>query len=143
MGSVSVGRNKRSVWTIATAPYPALHFATFPPKLIEPMILAGTSERGCCPECGAPWERDFADKGGWDDTRWLVATELNLVNRLHEECKEQGKNVHFMSPTLCMCSTMFRTDPASVQMMPFCPHSATVTFFNTGCTVQGMPLYLL
>jgi quinolinate synthase len=45
------------------------------------------------------------------NTRWLVATELNLVNRLHEECKAEGKNVHFMSPTLCMCSTMFRTDP--------------------------------
>lgn len=45
------------------------------------------------------------------NTRWLVATELNLVNRLHEQCKHQGKNVHFMSPTLCMCSTMFRTDP--------------------------------
>ncbi|MEQ1529948.1 MAG: quinolinate synthase NadA [Methylococcales bacterium] len=45
------------------------------------------------------------------NTRWLVATELNLVNRLHEECKTQGKNVHFMSPILCMCSTMFRTDP--------------------------------
>ncbi|WP_031434959.1 quinolinate synthase NadA [Methylomarinum vadi] len=45
------------------------------------------------------------------NTRWLVATELNLVNRLHEECKDQGKNVHFMAPTLCMCSTMFRTDP--------------------------------
>jgi len=45
------------------------------------------------------------------NTRWLVATELNLVNRLHEKCKAQGKNVHFMSPTLCMCSTMFRTDP--------------------------------
>jgi quinolinate synthase len=45
------------------------------------------------------------------NTRWLVATELNLVNRLHEECKADGKNVHFMSPTLCMCSTMFRTDP--------------------------------
>jgi quinolinate synthase len=45
------------------------------------------------------------------NTRWLVGTELNLVNRLHEQCKDQGKNVHFMSPTLCMCSTMFRTDP--------------------------------
>lgn len=45
------------------------------------------------------------------NTRWLVATELNMVNRLNEECKAQGKNVHFMSPTLCMCSTMFRTDP--------------------------------
>ena len=45
------------------------------------------------------------------NTRWLVATELNLVNRLHDECKAEGKNVHFMSPALSMCSTMFRTDP--------------------------------
>lgn len=34
-------RNKRSVWTVATAPYKAAHFATFPPALIEPCILAG------------------------------------------------------------------------------------------------------
>ena len=33
------------------------HFATFPRRLVEPMIKAGTSERGCCPECGAPWVR--------------------------------------------------------------------------------------
>ena len=44
------------------------------------------------------------------NTRWLVATELNLVNRLNEDCKDQGKHVHFMAPTLSMCSTMFRTD---------------------------------
>ena len=51
------GRNKRTVWTIATQPMPEAHFATFPEKLIEPCILAGTSEKGCCVECGAPWER--------------------------------------------------------------------------------------
>ena len=44
-------------------------------------------------------------------TRWLVATELNLVNRLHDQFKHEGKNVHFMSPSVCMCSTMFRIDP--------------------------------
>ncbi len=44
-------------------------------------------------------------------TRWLVGTELNLVNRLHEQFRHEGKNVHFMSPTVCMCSTMFRIDP--------------------------------
>ena len=43
-----------------------------------------------------------------------MATELNLVNRLHNECKADGKNVHFMSATLSMCSTMFRTDPQHV-----------------------------
>ncbi len=51
------GRNRRTVWTVATQPYSGAHFATFPAKLIEPCIFAGTSERGCCPECGAPWER--------------------------------------------------------------------------------------
>ena len=40
------GRNKRSVWTIATHPYPEAHFATFPEKLIEPCILAGCPEGG-------------------------------------------------------------------------------------------------
>ncbi len=43
-------------------------------------------------------------------TRWLVGTELNLVQRLHERFRDQGKSVHFMSPTICMCSTMFRID---------------------------------
>jgi DNA modification methylase len=51
------GRNKRSVWTVATAPFSQAHFATFPPELIEPCIKAGTSEKGCCAKCGAPWQR--------------------------------------------------------------------------------------
>ena len=37
-------RNRRSVWTIATQPYSGAHFATFPPKLIEPCVLAGSRE---------------------------------------------------------------------------------------------------
>jgi DNA modification methylase len=50
-------RNRRSVWTINTKPYAGAHFATFPEKLVEPMVLAGSSEVGCCPSCGAPWGR--------------------------------------------------------------------------------------
>lgn len=50
------GRNKRTVWTVATQPFSGAHFATFPPKLIEPMVLAGSPPK-CCGECGAPWER--------------------------------------------------------------------------------------
>ncbi len=49
--------NKRSVWTIAVEAFPDAHFAAFPTKLVEPCILAGTSEHGCCVECGAPWTR--------------------------------------------------------------------------------------
>jgi DNA modification methylase len=50
-------RNKRSVWTIPTSPYPGSHFATWPPELVRPMILAGTNEKGCCSGCGAPYTR--------------------------------------------------------------------------------------
>jgi DNA modification methylase len=40
------GANKRSVWTVTTKPYKGAHFATFPPDLIEPCILAGCPEGG-------------------------------------------------------------------------------------------------
>lgn len=39
-------RNKRSVWDVSTKPYKGAHFATFPPNLIEPCILAGCPEGG-------------------------------------------------------------------------------------------------
>ena len=50
-------------------------------------------------------------KAAAPNTRWLVGTELNLVERLAEEVKAEGKIVQFMSPTICMCSTMQRIDP--------------------------------
>ena len=40
-----LGRNRRTVWEIATQPYPEAHFATFPEKLVEPCVLAGSRER--------------------------------------------------------------------------------------------------
>ena len=55
-GNETHGRNKRTVWEIPTAPYAGAHFATFPPALVEPCILAGTSPRAC-EICGAPWKR--------------------------------------------------------------------------------------
>jgi DNA modification methylase len=75
----AAGRNVRSVWELATQPYPEAHFATFPEALPERCIRAGTSERGCCPECGAPWERtsDLRQKppplGAWLKEQRLAA----------------------------------------------------------------------
>lgn len=40
------GRNKRTVWEVATQAFPDAHFATFPEKLIEPCILAGCPTGG-------------------------------------------------------------------------------------------------
>ena len=53
-------RNKRTVWTVPSHPFKEAHFATFPEKLIEPCILAGTSEKGYCPKCGKAWGRQVS-----------------------------------------------------------------------------------
>lgn len=62
-------RNKRDVWIVATQPFPGAHFAVMPEALVEPCILAGTSEAGCCPKCGAPWvravEKETVNRAGW------------------------------------------------------------------------------
>lgn len=53
------GRNRRSVWTIATRPLKEAHFAAFPSDLPEICIRAGTPEHGACAICGAPFTREF------------------------------------------------------------------------------------
>ena len=58
-------RNKRSVWTVNTKPYPEAHFATFPKKLIRPCIRAG------CPKGGV-----VLDPFGGSGTTAEVANEL-------------------------------------------------------------------
>jgi DNA modification methylase len=86
-GRGGTGRNKRSVWTITTSPYPDAHFATFPPALVEPCILAGTSERGVCPCCGAPWHRlvktnrlkPAAPSGNREIRRWNAEDDTGAV----------------------------------------------------------------
>jgi hypothetical protein len=46
------------------------HFAVMPAELVRPCVLAGTSARGCCPACGAPWVRVVErDLSGQDDRR--------------------------------------------------------------------------
>jgi len=56
------GRNQRNVWTLGPEPYSEAHFATFPTEIPRRAILAGTSARGCCPKCYAPWVR-VVEKG--------------------------------------------------------------------------------
>lgn len=57
------GRNQRDVWLLGPEPYPEAHFAVFPTEIPRRAIKAGTSERGCCPACGAPWRRELEKHG--------------------------------------------------------------------------------
>ena len=60
------GANARNVWTIAPQPRKEAHFATFPDELVQRCVLAGTSAKGVCGECSAPWVRQIEKeyKGG-------------------------------------------------------------------------------
>ena len=73
---ITDGRNKRSVWNINTKPFKDAHFAVFPNELIEPMIKAGTSEKGICPDCGKPWIRitERINESTWAKRKALGAT---------------------------------------------------------------------
>jgi site-specific DNA-methyltransferase (adenine-specific) len=86
-------RNKGSVWEIPVMGYAGGHFATFPKKLVEPCILAGTSEYGACLECGSPWKRvtertklkrdrpnDYVKRVGEEGTGNLCANSVAGVN---------------------------------------------------------------
>ncbi len=66
-------RNRRSVWTVTTQPFSQAHFATFPPKLIEPCILAG------CPIGG-----NVLDPFGGAGTTGLVADRLQRRSTMIE-----------------------------------------------------------
>lgn len=70
-------RNKQTVWTVQSAPFPGAHFATFPPKLVEPCILAGTTSQACA-ECGAPVRRVVArqPRGDWTKGRHETGDRL-------------------------------------------------------------------
>jgi DNA modification methylase len=80
LGGPQGGRNRRSVWEIATQPYAKAHFATFPEKLVEPCILAG------CPEGGKVLD-PFAGSG----TVGLVAERLGrhsvLIDASEDYCR--------------------------------------------------------
>lgn len=57
LGGSSVKRNIRCVWKINTRSYKGAHFAVYPPALVVPCVKSGSSEKGVCHKCAAPWVR--------------------------------------------------------------------------------------
>jgi DNA modification methylase len=91
------GRNLRSVWTMPTATFPDAHFATFPPELPRRCIAAGTSEKGCCPHCGAPWKR-VVEKGEEKDKSAKGSFFDKGKTAIHQEDRAQ-KGERFLNQT--------------------------------------------
>lgn len=89
-----VTRNKRTVWSVATNPYKDAHFATFPPDLIKPCILAG------CPVGGT-----VLDPFGGSGTTGQVALELGrsaiLIELNPDYCELARRRTH-VTPGLAL-----------------------------------------
>ena len=81
-------RNKRDVWTITTKPFKGAHFATFPPDLIEPCVLAGCPVGGVVldPFAGSGTTLQVAVKNG----RYGLGLELNpdYIKLIHERMEK-------------------------------------------------------
>ena len=97
------GRNKRTVWTVNPKPYKGAHFAVFPPDLIEPCILAGTSAKGCCSKCGKPYVRLTEKKD-------LGITDAMKASGANAEGTYEGNDTKDYAPT-----TMSSQTPGTVK----------------------------
>jgi DNA modification methylase len=111
-GATGAFRNKRSVWTVSTKPFKGAHFATFPQDLIEPCILSGTSEMGCCAQCGSPLKRELKktrlarNELSKDDPRYRP----NTYNGAYGEINGKADAGYTVSETVgwqktCKCET--------------------------------------
>jgi DNA modification methylase len=115
-------RNIRNVWTLATEAYHHAHFATFPTALAERCIRAGTSERGVCAQCGAPWvrqtERSLVSLQATNNLRSCDQNNRGDMPRMNVETTTTG-----WAPG-CNCPER-RTVPATV-CDPFCGAGTTL-----------------
>lgn len=99
LGGSEGGRNLRNVWNFSTQPYKGAHFATFPEELPRRCILAATSERGACIQCGAPWERVTGDidRASWNGSTFDGECDLTLrpnTQRRSDKQSELGKRTY-------------------------------------------------
>lgn len=103
--AISEKRNIRSVWSLSNEPFKGAHYAVMPSKLVIPCIKAGSSEKGCCPECRSPWKRIVeklrAPTRPGRDTKVTTNNPLAVGNRDPERHVTSYKSVGW-EPT-CDC----------------------------------------
>lgn len=122
---------KQDVWKIASQGFKGAHFATFPPKLIEPMILAGTSEMGCCGGCGKPYRR-LVDKQQLTRPRPNDYVKRNGAAGTGNSCANSVAGVAAVTVGWegCGCGSEERPDTPCVVLDPFVGSGTTLAVAN-------------
>jgi len=113
-----LGRNKRCVWTIPTQAFPEAHFATYPEKLVEPMILSGCPEF-VCKKCGQGRRKIYDVNYVPDGNRPMpiIQQSETKANPIDDKCGARPQSLkhgrvntqhHFKGYTDCGCNAGFR-----------------------------------
>jgi len=119
------GKNKRDVWRINTANYKKAHFATFPEKLVVPMVKAGTPKY-ICTECGKPRkmiiETTTMGKSWHDHGADLAKGQSQAHGEMSTFYANGGYKRFQAGYTICECNA------------PFLPGIVLDPFFGSGTT---------
>jgi len=124
LGQNPGGKNPGDVWRIATTPFLGAHFATFPPKLIEPIVKAG-SPRWVCSRCGKPRTRILEEVPSFKDKE-IQKAELSETRYTSEE----AHNPH---------SLAFRRQAYRKLGLEGPPPKKTVGWTDCGCGEPWVP----
>jgi DNA modification methylase len=121
-------RQKRDVWTIPVARFKGAHFAVFPDRLVEPMVLSSTSPNGACAGCGLPCGRVVS--------RARVPTRPGLMTKVTGNGSKEGNRDPGRHVTTVVtlgfdsgCSCMAGTSP-HVVLDPFLGSGTTAVVAN-------------
>jgi hypothetical protein len=118
-----------AIRAVPTQPYSGAHFATYPAELVEPCIKAGTSERGCCSQCGTPWvrvtEKNNPANDGETSTQYPKGSSANRLAMKRQAARARGEEFSNKVTTWqpgCKCNT-----GTAVPCMVFDPFSGSGT----------------
>jgi DNA modification methylase len=146
-------RNLRTVWSIVAEPSDDQHYAAFPSALPELCIGAGTSEYGCCIECGAPWRRvlekvkgdpkSFKGSSFTGGKASNAATSYGVANGRDHSVGQGPRTIRIETKgwkPSCKCNEWYRQTPCIV-LDPFCGKSTTgVAALRLGRYFYGIDL---
>lgn len=93
------GRNIRNVWSLSAEPLKEAHFAAFPTEIPRRCIKAGTSEKGACSACGAPWVRVVERTGGRDWRQDMMKPKGIPGERAGEGSYKRGQSTSPLNDT--------------------------------------------
>lgn len=105
------------------------HFAMWPPRLVAPMIKASTSEKGCCPKCGAQWQR-VVEKSG---SNWEQRKAVGVPSRYG---KHPSKGYEITSVGMSLSATLGFAPSCECNAGDPIPCRVLDPFAGSGTTLQ-------